>query len=64
MKNLLQKLGIGIIDIMDNEIIGAAKNIQTGNVMLQYTVYNFDKNGSMDVTFKSNNKEDIDYTIN
>ena len=34
MKTLLGKLGIGIIDIMDNEFIGSGRNAQTGNVML------------------------------
>ena len=59
---MIQNLSIEIVDIINNELICAAKNSRSGEVMLFYGIYNPD--GKLDITVKSNVMEDINFILN
>jgi len=55
---MLSALGIGVIEVDGNELICAAKNISSTNVLLLYGSYT--ATGNLSITVKSNSSTEID----
>ena len=59
---MLSFIGIGVVEVDNNELICAAKNISSQNVMLFYGSYT--PSGNLSITIKSNSKQEIDSVFN
>lgn len=51
---MLSAIGIGVVEVDNNELICAGKNIASQNIMLLYGSYN--ASGNISITMKSNSK--------
>ncbi|KAL4495086.1 hypothetical protein ABPG72_015786 [Tetrahymena utriculariae] len=61
-RNMLTNIGIGVVEVDNNELICAGKNISSQNIMLLYGSYT--ALGNLSITMKSNSKQEIDQIFN